>query len=63
MIWRVEHFGEIDSTNTWMVARANEGAPEGLVASIAGGSHRPARRCSVRFCCDPTSSQTISNWS
>jgi BirA family biotin operon repressor/biotin-[acetyl-CoA-carboxylase] ligase len=33
IIWRVEHFDEIDSTNTWMVARANEGAPEGLVAS------------------------------
>ncbi len=32
IIWRKEHFDEIDSTNTWCVDRANEGAPEGLVA-------------------------------
>lgn len=32
IIWRVEHFGDIDSTNTWLVARAKEDAPEGLVA-------------------------------
>lgn len=32
IVWRKEHFNEIDSTNTWCVARANEGAPEGLVA-------------------------------
>ena len=31
-MWRKEHFDEIDSTNTWCLARANEGAPEGLVA-------------------------------
>lgn len=28
--WRVEHLPEIDSTNTWLKARALEGAPEGL---------------------------------
>jgi BirA family biotin operon repressor/biotin-[acetyl-CoA-carboxylase] ligase len=32
MIWRVEHFMEIDSTNTWLVKKANEGADEGLAA-------------------------------
>lgn len=31
-VWRIEHFDEIDSTNTWLAARAVEGAPEGLVA-------------------------------
>ena len=25
MIWRVEHFKEIDSTNSWLVERANAG--------------------------------------
>ncbi|HUV57362.1 MAG TPA: biotin--[acetyl-CoA-carboxylase] ligase [Acidimicrobiales bacterium] len=33
IVWRVEHFEEIDSTNSWLVARAREGAAEGLVAS------------------------------
>lgn len=32
IIWRVEHFDVIDSTNTWLSAQALEGAPEGLVA-------------------------------
>ena len=32
IIWRIEHFDEIDSTNTWLAQRALEGAPEGLVA-------------------------------
>ena len=32
IVWRIEHFGEIDSTNTWLAQRALEGAPEGLVA-------------------------------
>ena len=32
MIWRIEHFTEIDSTNTWVGARARDGAEEGLVA-------------------------------
>ena len=32
MLWRVEHFEEIDSTNAWVSARAREGAEEGLVA-------------------------------
>jgi len=32
IIWRVEHFDVIDSTNTWVSARALEGTPEGLVA-------------------------------
>jgi BirA family biotin operon repressor/biotin-[acetyl-CoA-carboxylase] ligase len=32
IVWRIEHFDEIDSTNTWLAARAVEGAPEGLVA-------------------------------
>ncbi|MGA7835519.1 MAG: biotin--[acetyl-CoA-carboxylase] ligase [Acidimicrobiales bacterium] len=31
-VWRVEHFGEIDSTNTYLKQRAIEGCPEGLVA-------------------------------
>ena len=33
IVWRVEHFEEIDSTNSWLVDRAREGAAEGLVAS------------------------------
>jgi BirA family biotin operon repressor/biotin-[acetyl-CoA-carboxylase] ligase len=32
IVWRIEHFNEIDSTNTWLAQRALEGAPEGLVA-------------------------------
>lgn len=32
MIWRVEHFEEIESTNTWLAAQAKSGAPEGTVA-------------------------------
>jgi BirA family transcriptional regulator, biotin operon repressor / biotin---[acetyl-CoA-carboxylase] ligase len=32
IVWRIEHFDEIDSTNTWVAQRATEGAPEGLVA-------------------------------
>jgi BirA family biotin operon repressor/biotin-[acetyl-CoA-carboxylase] ligase len=32
IVWRIEHFDEIDSTNTWVAQKANEGAPEGLVA-------------------------------
>jgi BirA family biotin operon repressor/biotin-[acetyl-CoA-carboxylase] ligase len=31
MIWRVEHFEEIESTNTWLAAQAKNGAPEGTV--------------------------------
>ena len=31
MIWRVEHFEEIDSTNSWLVEAAKNGAPEGTV--------------------------------
>jgi BirA family biotin operon repressor/biotin-[acetyl-CoA-carboxylase] ligase len=32
IVWRVEHFDVLDSTNTWLVNRAAEGAPEGLIA-------------------------------
>jgi BirA family biotin operon repressor/biotin-[acetyl-CoA-carboxylase] ligase len=32
IVWRIEHFDVIDSTNTWVGERALEGAPEGLVA-------------------------------
>jgi BirA family transcriptional regulator, biotin operon repressor / biotin---[acetyl-CoA-carboxylase] ligase len=32
IVWHVEHFDVVDSTNTWLVARASDGAPEGLVA-------------------------------
>lgn len=31
-VWRIEEFVEIDSTNSYLVARARDGAPEGLVA-------------------------------
>ncbi|HEY5437748.1 MAG TPA: biotin--[acetyl-CoA-carboxylase] ligase, partial [Acidimicrobiales bacterium] len=31
IVWRIEHFVEIDSTNTWLAQKALEGAPEGLV--------------------------------
>ena len=31
IVWRIEHFGEIDSTNTWLAQRAGDGSPEGLV--------------------------------
>ena len=32
LTWRVEHFSEIGSTNSWLLARALEGEGEGLVA-------------------------------
>jgi BirA family biotin operon repressor/biotin-[acetyl-CoA-carboxylase] ligase len=32
VIWRVEHFDQIDSTNTWLAQEARNGAPEGVVA-------------------------------
>jgi BirA family biotin operon repressor/biotin-[acetyl-CoA-carboxylase] ligase len=32
MVWRVEHFEEIDSTNSYLKQQAVEGCPEGLVA-------------------------------
>lgn len=32
IVWRVEHFREIDSTNTWLTEQAKCGAPEGMVA-------------------------------
>jgi BirA family biotin operon repressor/biotin-[acetyl-CoA-carboxylase] ligase len=32
IVWRIEHFDVVDSTNTWLGERAREGAPEGLVA-------------------------------
>lgn len=32
LVWRVEHFKEIDSTNAWLVNQARGGAEEGLVA-------------------------------
>jgi len=32
IVWRAEHFEEIDSTNSWLVKQALDGAPEGLVA-------------------------------
>jgi BirA family transcriptional regulator, biotin operon repressor / biotin---[acetyl-CoA-carboxylase] ligase len=47
MAWRVEHFAEIDSTNSWIKARALEGADEGLVARAdfqAAGRGRLDRR-------------------
>ena len=31
-MWRVEHFEQIDSTNTWLGEQARNGAPEGTVA-------------------------------
>lgn len=31
-VWRVEHFEQIDSTNTYLKQRAAEGCPEGVVA-------------------------------
>jgi len=42
-VWRVEHFLEIDSTNTWLAAKAAEGAPEGLVAYADFQSHGRGR--------------------
>jgi BirA family biotin operon repressor/biotin-[acetyl-CoA-carboxylase] ligase len=32
IVWRIEHFDVLDSTNSWLASRAAEGAPEGLVA-------------------------------
>lgn len=32
IVWRLEHFAEIDSTNSWTVAQGRDGASEGLVA-------------------------------
>ena len=43
IIWRVEHFEEIDSTNTWLVQRAREGAAEGLVAFAEFQTHGRGR--------------------
>jgi BirA family transcriptional regulator, biotin operon repressor / biotin---[acetyl-CoA-carboxylase] ligase len=31
IVWRIEHFAEIDSTNTWTEQKAVDGASEGLV--------------------------------
>lgn len=33
IVWRTEHFEEIDSTNTWLARKALDGAPEGLVCA------------------------------
>lgn len=32
MVWRISHFDEIESTNSWVASQALDGAPEGLVA-------------------------------
>jgi len=32
IVWRIEHFDEIDSTNSWVAQKASEWAHEGLVA-------------------------------
>jgi BirA family transcriptional regulator, biotin operon repressor / biotin---[acetyl-CoA-carboxylase] ligase len=32
LVWRVEHFSAIDSTNSWLSQQAVDGSPEGLVA-------------------------------
>ena len=68
IVWRVEHFDEIDSTNYLAgPAGALEGAPEGLVAfadfqSAGRGRLGPpvgvaaaVVACSARSSCDPTS--------
>jgi BirA family transcriptional regulator, biotin operon repressor / biotin---[acetyl-CoA-carboxylase] ligase len=47
IVWRIERFDVIDSTNTWVAARAVEGAPEGLVATAdfqSAGRGRMDRR-------------------
>jgi BirA family transcriptional regulator, biotin operon repressor / biotin---[acetyl-CoA-carboxylase] ligase len=47
IVWRIEHFDVLDSTNTWLATRAAEGAPEGLVAVAdfqSGGRGRLDRR-------------------
>src|SRR5487761_2245170 len=44
MEWRIEHFDEIDSTNTWVGAQALEGAAEGLVALADFQSRGRGRR-------------------
>ena len=31
IVWRVEHFEEVDSTNSWLVERAKDGAGDGTV--------------------------------
>lgn len=43
IVWRVEHFDEINSTNTLVVARAREGAEEGLVAVADFQTHGRGR--------------------
>ena len=43
LIWRVRHFEEIDSTNTWVASQALEGAPEGLVAVAEHQTHGRGR--------------------
>ena len=32
IVWRVQHFAEIDSTNSWLASEAKNGANEGVVA-------------------------------
>src|SRR5487761_2613581 len=44
MEWRIEHFDEIDSTNTGVGAQALEGAAEGLVALADFQSRGRGRR-------------------
>ncbi len=41
--WRVEHFDQIDSTNTWALEQAEQGAEEGLVALADFQTHGRGR--------------------
>lgn len=43
IVWRVEHFEQIDSTNTWLVERAKEGALEGTVVYADFQTHGRGR--------------------
>ncbi len=43
IIWRVRHFDEVNSTNTWVASQALEGAPEGLVAVAEHQTHGRGR--------------------
>jgi BirA family biotin operon repressor/biotin-[acetyl-CoA-carboxylase] ligase len=43
IIWRVRHFDEVNSTNTWVASQALNGAAEGLVAVAEYQTHGRGR--------------------
>jgi len=55
--WNVEHLGDVDSTNTWLAARAREGAAQGLV--VYCDFQRAGRGRLERQWCAPANSSLL----